>query len=275
MKSSDRAIVVGLMLVGILAAFWFVVLSPKRGEVAKLDEEIATLEKSVAGAEHLASVAESSKQGYEDNYRRLVVLGKAVPASDDTASLFVQVDELAREAGLRFDAITLDETAGSAEPTAASQTTADPPAGSEGEGESGDEEASGESSETSTVSQAAPATEAGAAALPIGATVGPAGLPVMPYKLSVNGNFFQLADFFAGLDRLVGTTHGRQVVDGRLTTIDGFGLTGDTVKGFPTLTASVAITTYVTPADQGLTGGATVSAPVSGTPTPTSTATTP
>jgi hypothetical protein len=62
--------------------------------------------------------------------------------------------------------------------------------------------------------------------------------------------------------------------------VDGFTLAADPVKGFPALTASLAVTTYLTPATQGLTAGATPTGPApsiaSGvvTPTPTSSATT-
>ena len=50
---------------------------------------------------------------------------------------------------------------------------------------------------------AAPATETAAANLPIGATVGSAGLPTLPYDLDFKGNFFQVADFVSGLDELI------------------------------------------------------------------------
>ena len=61
-------------------------------------------------------------------------------------------------------------------------------------------------------------------------------------------------------------------------TIDGFGFKGDAEEGFETLTASLAVTTFVTPADQGLTAGATptgppLEVPTPGAPTPASTAT--
>ena len=42
--------------------------------------------------------------------------------------------------------------------------------------------------------------------LPIGATVGPAGLPVTPYDLKYFGEFFDMADFFASLDERVEVT---------------------------------------------------------------------
>ena len=59
--------------------------------------------------------------------------------------------------------------------------------------------------------------------LPIGATVGTAGLPVMPYELVFEGGFFDIADFFGRIDGMVAQTNGEKTtVDGRLLTIDGF-----------------------------------------------------
>ena len=48
--------------------------------------------------------------------------------------------------------------------------------------------------------------------LPIGATVGTAGLPVMPYEMEFEGGFFEIADFFGAVDgdgRLDGETDDR------------------------------------------------------------------
>ena len=71
----------------------------------------------------------------------------------------------------------------------------------------------------------APPPEATAALLPIGATVGTAGLPVMPYTMEFEGGFFEIADFF-GRDRRHGRPHGDSIsVNGRLLTIDGFSFT--------------------------------------------------
>ena len=94
-----------------------------------------------------------------------MLLGKAVPADEDTSSLIVQIDEIAKESGVDFRALTLDQGAGAA---AAPAAPAPAPAPT-------DPAAAG------TPTAAAPATEAAASRLPIGATVGAAGLPVMPY----------------------------------------------------------------------------------------------
>jgi hypothetical protein len=137
---------------------------------------------------------------------------------------------------------------------------------------------------TTTVAVPAVPTEASAATLPIGASVGPAGLAVMPYDLSFTGGFFEIADFMRRVDSLVHMQHGLPGVNGRLVTVDGFTLspetsmsttTSTTVKATPQLTAALTVTTYLTPADQGITAGATPSGPAPATATPASTTATP
>jgi hypothetical protein len=97
--------------------------------------------------------------------------------------------------------------------------------------------------------------------LPIGATVGSAGLPILGYELTFIGSYFEVADFMAGVDRLVKTKKGLVDADGRLVTIDGFTMAVDEAGGSPVLLTTLNVTTYVSPADQGLTAGATPAGP--------------
>ena len=110
---------------------------------------------------------------------------------------------------------------------------------------------------------AATPTEASAASLPIGATVGPAGLPVMPYDLTYFGRFFDMADVFADLDARVQAGDGKRGLrtNGRLITIDGFALTADPKRGFPSVAGDIAVTTYVVPPEQGIAAGANPAGP--------------
>jgi hypothetical protein len=62
-------------------------------------------------------------------------------------------------------------------------------------------------------------------------------------------------------------------VDGRLVTLDGFALNAAAKTGFPNLAATFAVTTYVTPPNQGVTAGATPTAPPPSIATPASSTT--
>lgn len=245
-KSKNAVIGTMLLIAAIAAAFWILALSPKREEAKKLDAQVGKLESSLAQHEAEADAAEEARGTFATNYRKLVVLGKAVPGDDDTASLLVQVNRIADKAKVKFQTLKLS-----------------PGAGSEGEAPA----------PAAAAGQPVSATEAAASLLPLGAGIGPAGLAVMPYTLTFQGSFFEIADFIEGLDSLVETTNEEAVVDGRLITVDGFSLTEDPDLSFPELRASFTVTTYLTPPGQGLTGGASPIGREASTGTPAATTT--
>ncbi|HEX9966401.1 MAG TPA: hypothetical protein VGB06_00495 [Solirubrobacterales bacterium] len=225
MSSSNRLIVAGLVVLALAAAFWMLLLSPKRDEAKKLATEVERLELSLAQHEAEVVEAEAAKDEFPTQYQRLVVLGKAVPGDDDVASLMVQINRISNRAGATFRELQLMPAEGSGEATSA-------PA-------------------ASTTGTPASPTEVAASLLPLGAAVGPAGLGVMPYEVTFDGHFSQIATFIKGLDTLVKTDDDGVIVDGRLLTIDGFTLESDPEVGFPWLQAKFALTTYLTPPSQG------------------------
>jgi hypothetical protein len=80
--------------------------------------------------------------------------------------------------------------------------------------------AAGDRSATGTPPRRA-ATQASAAALPPGATVGAAGLTTMPFEFAFEGGFFRLQDFLGRLDRFTKVRGEDISVRGRLLTVDG------------------------------------------------------
>ena len=93
--------------------------------------------------------------------------------------------------------------------------------------------------------------------------------------MTFRGSYFQIADFMAGIDGLVKTGKSTIQADGRLATIDGFTLAPPQNGPPGALDANLAITTYVTPASQGLTAGATPAGPAAAAPTESASSTTP
>jgi Tfp pilus assembly protein PilO len=245
MSSTSRLIAAMLLIGALAAAFWVFLLSPKRDEAKKLGAQVEKLEASLTQHEAEVAEAEEAREDFPVDYQHLVVLGKAVPGDDDVASLLVQLNRIADSAGGTFRNIKLTSSGGG-------EKASSPPAGGAG-------------------GKPASATEVAASLLPLGASVGPAGLAVMPYDVTFDGNFFDVADFIKGLDSLVETGGGSVSVDGRLVTIDSFSLEADSSKGFPALQADFALTTYLTPPSQGVTGGASPNAPATATPAATTT----
>lgn len=253
--NSNKAIV-GMVVVAVLAAaFWILLLSPKREQASELATEVEAQQAALIQAQSQVTEATAAREEFPNDYRQLVTLGKAVPANDETASLLVELNHVADHSHVSFDSLQLSSTGGGevAPETGLAQ----------------------EASATSAVPAAStiPPTEAEAALLPLGATIGSAGLGVMPYNLTFSGNFFQVADFIHGVDSMVHTGKSEVGVDGRLVTLDGFSLTEDSEEGSSALEATFAVTTYLVPPDQGLTAGATATSPAT-TPVETAAPTT-
>jgi Tfp pilus assembly protein PilO len=126
-KSNDRTILFVVAGVAAVAAFYFLMISPKRAEVGELDTKISAARTAVAEQQQLATLAEQAKEEYRSDYQHLVVLGKAVPGDDDVSSLIEQVNSHAEASGIDFRALTLAAGEGAdatATPAAAPTTPA-------------------------------------------------------------------------------------------------------------------------------------------------------
>ncbi len=289
MKVSDKGIVFGVLVVVFAIGFYMLLLAPQRQKASELNDQIDQIHASISQQESVASYAEQARKEFPRYYGRLVVLGKAVPAQADTASMLVQLSSISDHNDLDFRSIELGGDAGSAgsgssastgaatstpstSSTASSGGSTTPPASTTGSPSTSSVNSTGggatAGTSASTAATPVPATESSAAALPIGAVVGPAGFPTLPYTLKFRGGFFDISNFIGGVDDLVQPTDSglRLTPDGRLFTIDGFVLNGGHPGSSPELKASFAVTTYATPADQGLTLGASPSAPAPASP---------
>jgi Tfp pilus assembly protein PilO len=278
MRANERMIFVGVAIVALAVGFYLLVLGPKRDKASELNDQIDQLNASISQAEQQASYGEQARQDFPKYYGRMVVLGKAVPAESDTASLLVQLNSVSHQTKLDFRSIAVSDQ-GSGTGTASSATSPTSPTGaaeaaastastasSAGSSTTSSSGSTGSSS-TSTTASPVPATEASAATLPIGATVGPAGLPTLPYSLSLRGGYFDVASFIGKVDGFVQPVAGGAQLspDGRLLTVGGFNLQIRGNGPSPRLKADFAINAYST-GDQGLTLGASPSGPAPTSP---------
>jgi hypothetical protein len=270
MKKSDRIILLVLPVTALVVGFYLLAISPKQKEIGQLDDEIATLESRVSDAEAQVTTAETARKAFPRNYAQIVSMGSAVPEDSDQATLIYDLTKAGEATGVHFRSFEVSDDGSAAEaapapapPATTDTTTTD--SSSTDSGSSGGTTTDSTSTTTSTTTTApVTATETAAATLPIGATVGSAGLPVMPYKLRFSGSFFDMADFFAELDKSVDVVNdgkGDPKVDGRLMTINGFAMVGDPIHGFPLVQSSMSVNTFVVPGDQGLENGATPAGP--------------
>jgi Tfp pilus assembly protein PilO len=118
---------------------------------------------------------------------------------------------------------------------------------------------------------------AGTTAPPPGAVaVGTAGFTAMPFSFSFDGDFHNLSSFFSRLEHFVTVGDKNVDVTGRLLRLESLSLKPDATSNH--ITAEIGASSYLLPATQSVTGGATATAPATttGTPsTPTTPSTTP
>ena len=170
MSSSNRLIVSILAITAIAIAFWMLALGPKREEADELAGQVSQMKASLAAAQAKVTEALAAKQEFPTDYRQLVVLGKASPAGEETASLLVELSHVASASKVKFESISLNsEGGGEATPA---PTPAPAP------------EASSAAPNGVPAAATVPPTEAAASLMPLGASIGPAGLAVMPYSLT-------------------------------------------------------------------------------------------
>jgi hypothetical protein len=251
----NTMLVVAVAAVAAVAAYWMLVLTPKREEASKLSKSIVTKQGELKAAEGQLATYELARTGYKANYSLVARLGKAVPADDDVRSLMVQLNAAAAKSKVDFRTIQVGSGAGAAPAPA----PAPAPAASADSGSSGSKDSSAASGAKSG-STPAPAAVAPPVTVPGSTPVGTAGFSQLPFQFSFKGSFFNLGDFFERLDRFVAVNQKRLDVTGRLMVLDTIALAPD-ATGFPNIRASIGATTYMLPATQGLTAGASAQGP--------------
>jgi len=281
LSDRDRKIAILIVPILLIVGYWFLLLAPKREEAASATAALAKQEQRLTKAQGQVDTASSAQTGFASDYTQVVRLGKAIPPATDMPGLLVQLDRASKGTSVNFSKISVGVVenpavppntppAGgeAAPPAAAGGAPAESAPGSAAEKANGAAETSNNASasaEQTGVGDTTTSTPAGAdpAAAATGAT--PAGLQTVPLTLEFEGNFFQLANFFHRVKRLVRTSNNRVVVSGRLLTIEGVKYTSDP-ELFPRLRAELTATIYLVPAAQGTTAGATPAGPSTTTP---------
>jgi Tfp pilus assembly protein PilO len=226
MTGRDRMVIIAIGVLLVLGACWMLVVSPERKQAATLDTQVGTANAQLASAEGQVASARTAQAKYAAAYASIVSLGKAVPASPEVPSLIYQIAQASNQKNVEFSSIT---TGGGTSATAAA---------------------------------------------PASAT---ASFSTMPFTFVFNGSFEDLYHLFQQLDHFtVHTASGHLTVSGRLLTIQSVKLNPATVQAgtgqgsskhhAEILNGTITASAYVLPPSQGLTAGATTSAPAGAAP---------
>jgi Tfp pilus assembly protein PilO len=287
----DRKIVFLLLPALLIAAYWFLLLSPKREEAAEATATLTEQTDRRDAAQSRVDGLANARTSFAADYGEIVRLGKAVPPTVDMPTILVQLDAAARGTDIVFTKITTDDrvpavpaatppaapgSGDGSQPAAAGGAPAQsaPGAAAESAGNAVNTANGASSAAASGVAPADAQTSQPASdgSLPVGggtAPVDPAtgaptsaapGLDTVPITLEFIGTFFDLADFTHRIKRYVESDRGDVLVRGRLITIDGIEFKSEP-DNFPRITATLTATAYLAPAAQGATVGATPSGP--------------
>jgi Type II secretion system (T2SS), protein M len=123
MSDRDRKILLLVLPLAVVVAYWFLLLSPKRDEATKADAELSQQQARLTSAEAAADQAKGAQGSFESDFTELVRLGKAIPSSVDMPSLIVQLDRAAAGTGIRFTRIATGDRQAAATPAATTGTT--------------------------------------------------------------------------------------------------------------------------------------------------------
>jgi Tfp pilus assembly protein PilO len=269
LSDRDKKLLTLLVPVALIAAYWFLGLSPKRDAAAAVQTRLEQAQSEQTAAEAQAASLSGAKSGFASDYTTVVRLGKAVPSVVDMPSLIVQLDRAARGTNIDFDKISTGERA--AAPAAA------PPAAAAAGAQSGPGKAvqaatnaNGKADAAAAAAQGQPATAGGSTPSAAGTppSAGAPGLESIPLDFTFRGTYFELADFLHRMKRFVRVANQDIVVRGRLITIDSLQWKSEAAS-FPALTAEVHATVYLAPKAEGVSAGATPQGPAATTtPTP-------
>ena len=258
----DKKILMLLVPIALIAAYWFLVLSPKKEESAAIQEKLTAAQTEQQNAESQAAQVAGAKSNFNSDYTTVIRLGKAVPSTVDMPSLLVQLDRAARGTDISFDKIvTGDRTAApaAAAAPAGGSSGAAPAQSGPGQAKQAAQGAANTASNTGTLNGAQPAAGGSTPGAAGGGAAAP-GLESVGLDFTFQGTFFNLADFFHRMKRFVKVVNDDIVVRGRLMTIDNFKWKAEPEK-WPFLTAEVHATVYLAPKAQGVSAGATPQGP--------------
>jgi hypothetical protein len=215
---SNKLMLGALAALGLVAAYWFLLLAPKRDEAAALATQLSAKQGEVAQAQSTLASYRKAQQNYKATYAEVTQLGKAVPADDDVRSLVVHLDSASELSKVDFRSIELGAS-------------------------------------TSGASAAAGAPATGPSPPPGAVAVGSAGFSTMPFVFRFKGDYAPLSSLFNRLEQFVTVNNQKIDVTGRLLRLETIELLPDTA-GYPKINATVTASSYLVPPTVALTGSA-------------------
>jgi Tfp pilus assembly protein PilO len=127
MTGRDRIVIMAIVVAVVLAGVWMEVVSPERKRVGELNSQVVSAQSALTAAEGKVADAKGAQSQYATAYAATVNLGKAVPPSQEVASLIDQLTQASNQRDVYFSSIANGTSAAgssSAAPASAAVTSA-------------------------------------------------------------------------------------------------------------------------------------------------------
>jgi Tfp pilus assembly protein PilO len=105
MTGRDRIVMMVVVVLIVAVGGWMVVVSPKRKEARTYVGQVSTAQTQLATAQSELANAKAAQAQYTSAYAAVVRLGKAVPPSQEVASLVYQLEQVSNQRSVSFNSI--------------------------------------------------------------------------------------------------------------------------------------------------------------------------
>jgi Tfp pilus assembly protein PilO len=106
MTQRDRLLVSGLVFLVLAGAMWVMLVSPKRQEASKLDQQIVTAQFDLDAANQQNAAAAAARRNYGLDLTAVKALKEALPDDDQTAQLLYQLNAAAGDSNVKLQSIS-------------------------------------------------------------------------------------------------------------------------------------------------------------------------
>ena len=107
MKPRDMIAVAVVATIAVIGVAWFAFIAPKHKEAGRLADRVEVQRTELSTARDQVRVYEAARAAYPSNYAAVARLGKAIPATADTASLIEQLSQSSRKTHVGFRAVSV------------------------------------------------------------------------------------------------------------------------------------------------------------------------
>jgi hypothetical protein len=114
MTGRDRIVLMVIAVIAVAAGGWLLVVSPVRKEAKKYQEQLTTAQSTLSTAQSELASAKSAQTQYASAYASVVRLGKAVPPSQEVASLVYELEQVSNQRSVSFNSIVSGAAAAAA-----------------------------------------------------------------------------------------------------------------------------------------------------------------